>query len=336
MWAGLQSSGKILMFDESDQYENATYTDAVTREMWASFTNGIYYLAYQDTPSIIGDAGWLTRAQRMKILKNVSGMGTWSGATRNPTLVTAGPGQYWEGIANSGVFYCYYFTGTPSATAVSMNLPTGSYEYFWFDTVTWASSAIASGTVSGASPASIAAPPSTKWAAGTGCVLVIRLVGTLDASYPDSNVDDASKLSSQNAIMVSQSFAFSGGELDKVIIPLKKTGTPTGVATVEIYAHSGTYGTSSIPTGTALATAFTLDVSTLTTSFVETTFVFPSGITLAAANYVLQLSYSGGDTSNALWWGQDSSSPTYGGNDAYYETEWVTEAFDMSFYVYKR
>ena len=60
---------------------------------------------------------------------------------------------------------------------------------------------------------------------------------------------------------VGQSFTGNGLILNSAEFYLKKKGSPTGNAVVKIYAHSGTYGTSSVPTGSALATSDNFDVS---------------------------------------------------------------------------
>jgi hypothetical protein len=103
------------------------------------------------------------------------------------------------------------------------------------------------------------------------------------------------------------------------VIPLSKTGSPTGSAYIKIYAHSGVYGTSSVPTGAPLTTSDALDVSTLTAGVLNQTFTFTGGnqITLAAStNYCVVLVYTGGDASNRINWRRDGSSPTGSGNSA--------------------
>ena len=52
-----------------------------------------------------------------------------------------------------------------------------------------------------------------------------------------------------------QSFTGNGGTLDSCVFELGKSGSPTGNAVAKIYNHTGTYGTSSKPTGAALATS---------------------------------------------------------------------------------
>lgn len=64
--------------------------------------------------------------------------------------------------------------------------------------------------------------------------------------------------------------------LSKVILSLKKTGSPTGNLTVEIQTDNA-----GVPSGTVLST-ITLDVATLTTSYVATTFTLPTVIAVTA------------------------------------------------------
>lgn len=97
---------------------------------------------------------------------------------------------------------------------------------------------------------------------------------------------------------------------------LKKVGSPTGTLVAKIYAHSGTLGTSSVPTGAALATSNSFDVATLTTSYQTVELQFPAPWVQFAANtsYVVTLEYSGGDFTNYVHVGYDGSSPGHAGN----------------------
>lgn len=161
----------------------------------------------------------------------------------------------------------------------------------------------------------------------------------VDDSYSESNYFDGDAWVCSTYSITSQSFTSTGGELDKVVLYLKKFGAPTGTAVVELFDHSGTYGTSSVPTGAALATSATLDVSTLTTSMQLITFNFTGAERIPLTNttqYVLTITYSGGDCTNTrILAGHDDSSPTHGGNRAYYDTDWNAQAgSDLLFYVY--
>ena len=67
-------------------------------------------------------------------------------------------------------------------------------------------------------------------------------------SYSESNYDV--HVSSTTYPYWGQSFACSSDfPIDSVKFYLSKNGSPTGSAYVTIYPHTGTYGTSSYPTG---------------------------------------------------------------------------------------
>jgi hypothetical protein len=160
----------------------------------------------------------------------------------------------------------------------------------------------------------------------------------LDDSYSESNWNESDWVSTgyQEA---GQSFASGGGELDSVKFYLRLVGSPTGNATAQVYAHTGTYGASSLPTGAVLATSGTLDVSTLTGEYQLITFNFTGGdrITLTAStNYVVTFKYTGG-TQNVDYVrvGKDESSATHSGNTVGYDTGWLYQAAnDEIFYLY--
>jgi hypothetical protein len=163
---------------------------------------------------------------------------------------------------------------------------------------------------------------------------------TLIDSYSESNSNGTIQLKSTGNHCLGQSFANTNSiVLNSCKFYLYRSGSPTGNATCYIYAHSGTYGTSSIPTGAALATSSTLDVSTLTTSAALKTFTFTgaNAITLSAnTKYILEISYSGGDFSNIVYAGRNTTNTGHGGNEnSSADCSTFTAAlYDFIFYVY--
>ena len=156
-------------------------------------------------------------------------------------------------------------------------------------------------------------------------------------SYNESNYDAISSLYNGGATALGNSFTASkSGRISSCKFYLRKTGSPTGNATAVLYAHTGTYGTSSVPTGSALATSGNFDVSTLTTDFQLITFSFSTGYVLNKGTYYCQVcNYDGGNVSNALQIGRDDSSPTHSGNTMYYQGGWnALSGVDTVFYVY--
>lgn len=162
---------------------------------------------------------------------------------------------------------------------------------------------------------------------------------TASDKYNESNQDTTQSLVSGSVIGNGQSFVGNGGVLTSAQFYLKKTGSPTGTAVAKVYAHSGTFGTSSIPTGTALATSATLDVTTLTTSYqlIAFKFIGTNNITLTnATDYVITIEYSGGSSGNTVDVGIDSSSPTHSGNESTLTgSTWTAHSgIDTIFFVY--
>lgn len=158
-------------------------------------------------------------------------------------------------------------------------------------------------------------------------------------SYDESNQSASSAIdNTRKGVM--QSFTGDGGVLDSVKFYLKKQGSPTGNAVVKIYAHSGTFGTNSIPTGAALATSGTFDISTLTTAYQLITFTFTGGDKITLTNgtkYCVALEYADGGFGDYLVVGEDSSSPSHGGNWALLTGSWGSNdnTRDVIFYVYR-
>ena len=118
---------------------------------------------------------------------------------------------------------------------------------------------------------------------------------------------------------------------------LKKNVAPTGNITAKIYEHSGTFGTSSLPTGVVYATSDNVDVSTLSTSLADVTFTF-SGINqkrLISGNYyilVLDVSDMGAASGNYVSMGYGGA---VDGNGCYhYLGSWTAHATDYQYKIY--
>lgn len=117
---------------------------------------------------------------------------------------------------------------------------------------------------------------------------------------------------------VGQAQSFANGAkaayLTRAFARLKKVGSPTGNLVAKLYAHSGTFGTSSVPNGAALATSVNLDVSKLTTSYQTVEIGFNTQYEMAAStNYAIAFEYSGGDASNYVHL-DGAASGTHAGN----------------------
>ena len=158
------------------------------------------------------------------------------------------------------------------------------------------------------------------------------------ASVPTSDwSSNVTSLSSATNTIVSQSFTGNGSSISSSQFYLSISGSPTGNAVSKIYNMSGTYGSTGQPTGTALATSGTLDVTTLTGSMALITFNFTGAnqITLAnGSHYCVTVEYSGGDASDVVLVGYDLTD-VYSGNYAIFSVSsvWTDRSYDAIFAV---
>ncbi len=161
-------------------------------------------------------------------------------------------------------------------------------------------------------------------------------------TYNESNQSAGTEIYGANIQASGNSFTNTNATvLDSARFYLKKLGTPSGDMVARVYAHTGTFGTNSEPTGAILATSDAINASTLTTSYVLTTFTFTgvNNISLTAATkYCVLFGFSDGDISNHPITAGDDSSPTHPGNNFYTldsSSSWITAAgWDDIFYVF--
>lgn len=137
-------------------------------------------------------------------------------------------------------------------------------------------------------------------------------------SYGESNQSvNSTDIRSDSITQIGQSFTGTNSYLSSAKFYLKLLGTITGTLTAKLYAHTGTFGTSSVPTGSVLATSNAFNVAALTTNYQLIQFVFPSQYKMdASTKYCIVLDATGvtGDGSNYVIAGMDSTSPTHTGN----------------------
>jgi hypothetical protein len=173
----------------------------------------------------------------------------------------------------------------------------------------------------------------TTWTGTTGKSICYQIFGTpvlVEAQFDNYDIANGDQYnyvagSGENR-RIAQSFTAVDGLLSKFAVWLRKTGSPTGNITAVLYAHTGTFGTTGTPTGTALATSDALSAASVATVDTEYTFTF-SGVNqysmTAGTNYWLSIEFSGGSTSNKIGVIMDISSPTAPGRAAYYNgTTW--------------
>lgn len=108
-----------------------------------------------------------------------------------------------------------------------------------------------------------------------------------------------------------QSFTAVSGTLDKCKFYLRKVGNPTGTVRAKLYAHAGTYGSTSVPTGSALATSEPVSVSEITANFGLITFQFIGDNRynlIEGTYYCIAVEYTNGDATNYIDTGADNRS----------------------------
>jgi hypothetical protein len=123
--------------------------------------------------------------------------------------------------------------------------------------------------------------------------------------------------------------------LGRIYVYMGTAGSPTGTVGAYIYTHSGTYGTSSVPTTPLLASSNLVNAADITAGL--NTFEFEDEFTLVnTTNYCLAIVYTSGTATNYLTVSYDNTSPTHGGNAASFGTStWTAQSgWDLYFLVY--
>jgi|GEM_PF-1440695 len=140
---------------------------------------------------------------------------------------------------------------------------------------------------------------------------------------------------------IGQSFdSGGGGILASASFKLGKIGSPTGTMVAKLYAHTGTYGTTGVPTGSALATSATIDVTSFSSGSTVSFDFGAAAYTLSASTkYVVDVEYSDASSSasKCITMYLDSSGSHAGicevwDNNA---SSWIAVTdYDTCFYVY--
>ncbi len=154
-------------------------------------------------------------------------------------------------------------------------------------------------------------------------------------SYSETNGDN-SGLFPYNATSLGQSFTVSKrGKLASCKFYLSKAGNPTGTLNAKLYAHSGTYGTSSITTGSSLATSDNINASSIgTAALVTFTFTGVQQYLMGVGYYCIICNGSSvsGDVDNGIHCYWDATGG-HGGNLVSGLTN-PNATYDTCFYVY--
>lgn len=160
------------------------------------------------------------------------------------------------------------------------------------------------------------------------------------ASYSESNYDgSATLLGSGVSTAIGESFQNTYGiTLNSAKFYLTNSGVGSGNVYAKVYAHSGTFGTSSVPTGAALATSDAVAATSIAAGPALVTFSFSGAnrITLSPSTYyIVTVESTAGGSPYFFGVGDDSTSPTFPGNSCRYGGTWNAYAgTDCCFYIY--
>ena len=160
-------------------------------------------------------------------------------------------------------------------------------------------------------------------------------------SYDESNGDRNTVINAVDGGVVAQSFTATDVSLKSVTFKLKRNLDPVGNIWAELYTHSGTFGTSSVGTGAALATSDQIVASSLSTSYTLVTFTFTGSNRInlvSGTKYLIAINAENcGDSTNSVVIHIDHSSPTHSGNYAFRDLggTWAASSVDdIPFYLY--
>jgi hypothetical protein len=164
---------------------------------------------------------------------------------------------------------------------------------------------------------------------------------TLVDSYSQTNQDYAFVISAGSGryYTAGQAFTAIAGTLDSATFYVERVGVSSGNTYAVVYAMTGTFGTTGVPTGSPLATSDPVDVITIGTAYALVTFVFSGANRIALTNgthYVVQFQNNNGDATHNVYLGCDNSSSTHPGNSSRHADtgSWGSGGQDVCFYVY--
>ena len=153
------------------------------------------------------------------------------------------------------------------------------------------------------------------------------------SSYDEANDFSTTIFSSTAASrMIGQTFLGDGSKLQQARFYGSRIGSPTGNTEARLYAHTGTFGSSGIPTGAVLATSTPIDVTTISTTNGWIVFNFDGTFTLAngTAYCIVWVPPPTSTGANAVQYNSDSTSPTHPGNLVRHDgSSWLFSANDV-------
>jgi hypothetical protein len=124
--------------------------------------------------------------------------------------------------------------------------------------------------------------------------------------------------------------------ITNIQLTLRRQGTISGTYALELYNHTGTYGSGGLPTGSPIASQSYIVSSLPTTAAVRNHAVTNSPVILQPNTpYFLIINYPGGDSTNLLGVQVDASNPiSHPGNSAFFFGTWQDDpSYDYTFII---
>ncbi|PJC30045.1 hypothetical protein CO052_00090, partial [Candidatus Saccharibacteria bacterium CG_4_9_14_0_2_um_filter_41_9] len=131
-----------------------------------------------------------------------------------------------------------------------------------------------------------------------------------------------------------------GGTISSSAFRIGKNGAPTGTVVSKLYAHTGTFGTTGVPTGAALATSATVNVSSFNDGDIVSFSYAASPYTLVSGTkYAIVIEYTeAGSTQTTGISNYVDDTPAHDGTTVIWNNKaasWgATASYDTIFYVY--
>lgn len=161
---------------------------------------------------------------------------------------------------------------------------------------------------------------------------------SLIASHPFTNTDSyLGRTATGSNALAGQSFPGANKMLDSIILQLYRSGSLGGTVKIGIYAHTGTYGSTGVPTGSALATSDAINASAIGTSAAKVTFTFTGAnkyLLSSGTNYFWVLDMSAMTGTGQLYRGRDNSASVFSGNAVEFFANWSPAPEDLTFELY--
>jgi hypothetical protein len=190
-----QQKGKLLICNEGGEYYDIDRSNGYPnyriqlnkkklndeiRAAWGYMTAGGYFKIYHGPVPQLGANGWDEIGQFAEAMSKIVGtIPFWNmrpiqnDGTEFDSIVTQGPTNNWQVIADNGSAYLIYFWGPKTNKNVELSITPGNYSYLWYDVRAW-KTPLKKGKLNRGNLEDIPIAPADLWDQDTGIVLIIK------------------------------------------------------------------------------------------------------------------------------------------------------------------